>query len=189
MAKINGLEIKEVKHFLGHEQEDCFQGNLYLNGKKIATWSNSYSMGENDYNFEPGYSRKKLDELIKKMYPETKYSLGYDLDLIIDDLLELREYEKSYKRQLKNVEAPVLAVVCRKYIFSTPYHFSGLASWYYNYTKDVKQKTDEIMEEEVMDAAKRDGVAINEENAAVTIFRSLSDFNVGESFKIDDIQK
>lgn len=39
MASINGLTIKGLKQFVGHEGETLFQGNLYLNGDKIGFWS------------------------------------------------------------------------------------------------------------------------------------------------------
>ena len=39
MAQINGVTVKALKTFYGHEGEPVFQGNLYLGNKKIGFWS------------------------------------------------------------------------------------------------------------------------------------------------------
>ena len=36
MASINGIELKGLKEFKGHEQEPLTQGNIYYKGKKLV---------------------------------------------------------------------------------------------------------------------------------------------------------
>lgn len=38
MAKIYGIELKNIKNFVGHEGL-AFQANVYLNGKKVGFYS------------------------------------------------------------------------------------------------------------------------------------------------------
>ena len=38
MASINGITLKAVKRFRGHDGEPCYQGNVYIGTKKIGFW-------------------------------------------------------------------------------------------------------------------------------------------------------
>lgn len=114
MAKINGFELKGVKEFKGHEGEPCYQGNIYLNGKKVGYFSSSYTMGPMDIRFDKAeievLFKKTAEEYIKNfpeqfdgsgiMWPEN--SEWFDEEMLIYELLSIKDWENLTKREFKN---------------------------------------------------------------------------------------
>ena len=101
MASINGLEVKNLKKFKGHEGEDCLQGSVYLNGKKLGFWSQD-SWGGCD-NFDFNY--KVLQDIALKVamtdLVEPQYRKYFDVDSLMDMLVKLKEDEKVYNKFCK----------------------------------------------------------------------------------------
>lgn len=112
MAVINGLSIKCLKQFRGHEGEPVFQGDLYLNGKKLGSWSQDSYGGPDNFMLDGGRKQVRvLDDIVKGMYPEKARSFGteenpivikYGLESLIVDLLDLMHDEKTFKKAVKN---------------------------------------------------------------------------------------
>lgn len=99
MAKINGLEIKSVKTFKGHEGETCYQGNVYFRGKKLGFWSQSYMNGCDDYTFDVSQEIEyAVKRYVQSDYVEKEYKDIYDLDCLLADLAQLKEDEKEYQK-------------------------------------------------------------------------------------------
>lgn len=63
VASINGVSLKKLRYFVGHEG-GCFQGDVYLDGKKLGFWSQD-SWGGAD-NFE--FSQVPIIERAKQYY-------------------------------------------------------------------------------------------------------------------------
>jgi hypothetical protein len=108
MASINGLTVKKLKYFEGREGTAA-QGNLYLGNKKIAFWSqDADGCVEDNLDMEPGYSETRLRQAIIAAHPEKHeekvaqngipYTLDYELEFLMTDLLSLMETEKAWKR-------------------------------------------------------------------------------------------
>ena len=51
MASLNGVTIRNLKGFNGHEGEPLFQGSVYLNGQKLGFWSQDAHGGSDNYDF------------------------------------------------------------------------------------------------------------------------------------------
>lgn len=114
MAKINGFELKGVKFFHGHEGEDCTQGNIYLNGKKVGWYSDSYTMGPMDIHFDDPETEKlfgKTAELYISSYPGLFDGSGFlnpdvtawfDTEMLINELLTINEWEKLAKKAFRD---------------------------------------------------------------------------------------
>ena len=111
MASINGLTVKKLKYFEGKEGAAA-QGDLYLGNKKIAFWSqDANGCIEDNLDMEPGYSEQKLRQAIIAAHPEkheekiaqngVPYTLDYELEFLMADLLSLIETEKAWKRAVK----------------------------------------------------------------------------------------
>lgn len=94
MASIKGIEIKNIKTFRGVEYPVNYQGNIYYNGKKLGFWSQDSWSGPDSYEF----NTSKLDQIAKDYYGPDSI---YDLDCLIDEVLTLKNYEKSYKKAVK----------------------------------------------------------------------------------------
>lgn len=115
---INGVTIKNIKTFVGHEGY-CSQGNVYIDGKKAGFWSQDSWGGCDDYEMD-----NKMYEEIKKR--ARKFAEGcvnhsplmYDWekemmemsdyvdfmsspDIFMGKILSLKEDEKLYKRWKK----------------------------------------------------------------------------------------
>ena len=121
MASINGIMVKNLKTFCGHEGEPCFQGNLYLGGKKIGFWSQDShgAIMDNvdlDREYSEIYLRKKIEELNKdkaisgKSISGADYTIEYSLESLMSDLLGLLDDEKTFKKAVKNGYAMTLVV-------------------------------------------------------------------------------
>ena len=94
MASIKGIEIKNVKTFRGVEYPVNYQGNIYYNGKKLGFWSQDSCGGPDSYDF----NTSELDQIVKDYYGPDSI---YNLDCLIDEVLTLKNYEKSYKKVVK----------------------------------------------------------------------------------------
>lgn len=69
MTKIKGIEFKNVKKFSGHDGE-CYQGNLYLNGKKIGSQSQDSWGGPDDFDFTTEEAEKEFKKIVETYYCE-----------------------------------------------------------------------------------------------------------------------
>lgn len=61
-TKIGPYTLGNLKTFRGHEGETCFQGNILLNGKKIATWSEDSWGGPMGFQFKTSAEQKAFIE-------------------------------------------------------------------------------------------------------------------------------
>ena len=113
--RLDGFTLKSVKKFKGHEGETCYQGNIYLNNKKVGYFSSDYNMGPMDVRFDDKETEKLFAETGKKFlekYPKGYlYShIGYEKlmqeywndESFISELLDIIEAEKMYKKAVKN---------------------------------------------------------------------------------------
>jgi len=106
MAQIKGLTIKNITNFKGHEGESCRQGNIYLNGKKVGYYSDSFMMGEATIAFDSKEHRARAEKICVEYYTENPQERWFpdiepDIEELIQKLFELIDREKSYKRNLK----------------------------------------------------------------------------------------
>ncbi len=101
MASINGISIKNLKKFRGHEGEPLAQGTVYYKGKKLGYWSQDFHGGPDAYEFD---ARQLNDEVAKYRESgrvEEMYKEYTDLGCILEDLVNLMETEKTYKKGVK----------------------------------------------------------------------------------------
>lgn len=112
MASICGVSIKGLKKFLDHESLPCYQGDLYIGRKKIASWSQDYMGGICDtLRMEDGCSEKKLREALEKGWKNIKVitpsekqygkNLPFAIEFVLSDLVILMDQEKRYKAAAK----------------------------------------------------------------------------------------
>lgn len=94
MASIKGIEVKNLKSFRGVEYPTNYQGNVFYNGKKMGFWSQDSWGGPDRYEFDS----RELDAVAKEYYGEDSI---YDLDCLMGELLELVDYEKNFKKAVK----------------------------------------------------------------------------------------
>lgn len=106
MASINGISIKGVNHFIGHDGEPLCQGNLYLGDTKIGFWSQDSWGGPDRFILDPKFSKQKIDEAVIARNPEKaihgevggrSYIIDYNLELLLGDCIELEEDEQLFK--------------------------------------------------------------------------------------------
>lgn len=103
MASILGIELKNIKTFRGVEYPTCYQGTVYLNGKKLGFWSQDSWGGPDNYEFKT----TELDNLAKAYYGKDSY---YDLDCLMGEILTLKDYEKLYKKIVKEGYASLVVI-------------------------------------------------------------------------------
>lgn len=97
MASFNGLQLKSYKRVgTGHEG-DIYNGTLYLNGKKIGTTTSDSWGGPDIIDFDG----RILKDIVKAYNGYANYSFDLDLDCLVGFLNELNNFEKAYKKYLK----------------------------------------------------------------------------------------
>jgi hypothetical protein len=102
MAKINGVEIKNLKSFVGHEGI-CYQGDVWLDGKKLGFWSqDSWGAICDDF----GFDTSVLDTVCKNYqdgFPDAYQYKEFcaDKETFLNDLVILKEIEKDCKKNFK----------------------------------------------------------------------------------------
>jgi len=101
MASINGVEVKNLKKFVGHEGE-CEQGNVYLNGKKLGFWSQDSWGGPDTFDFDESALDKACSDF-KAGFPDSyKYKEFCDSkDVFIGYVTELKNIESYLKKDYK----------------------------------------------------------------------------------------
>lgn len=189
MASINGLTVKSLKTFYGHEGESCAQGNLYLGTKKIASWSQDAKGGIMDWvSMEEGFSEKKLRNAIiarNKDKEETgtscngnDFTVQYDLENLMCDLLYLKDCEKEFKKVVKTGYQGLVKISNDCWGISV-------------YVKqDVLDLPEEKLKERFSDQIeelKKKGCRKGQE-PYLEVFRSLEDFCIGEKIELNEIR-
>lgn len=188
MATINGIMIKSLKQFRGHEQEVLFQGNLYLNGKKLGFWSQDSHCGPDSFQLEGGLKQVRvLDDLIKGMYPEKAVNMGseenpviikYGLEYLLVDLIALMGDEKKFKGAMKDGYAGIL-------VATDGYHEAvwQLPAGYTLQSNDaLLMKMDAALKNTMREFFPEDKY----HKHSVKIYRSLDDFVVGAPLELKD---
>lgn len=187
MASINGISIKDLKQFTGHEGEPLFQGNLYLNGKKIGFWSQDGHGGPDNFMLDGGWQQEKaLDDAIKAMYPEKAihgeardgepYVIEYGLEFLMTDILDLMNDEKEFKKATKNGYAGIMVATdgYHETVWQLPGAYTALS--------------DEALMSKMGDALAKVKESFFPEDRfrkhAVKIYRSLGDFVLGEAIDL-----
>jgi hypothetical protein len=106
MAKINGIELKNIVKYRGHEGEPLVQGTIYIDGKKSGFYSQGDWGGPDTLDFisnekknvfndkASSYSQNKVDK-------ERFDDILLPEDLLLCDLLYLLEKEKKFKKVTK----------------------------------------------------------------------------------------
>ena len=192
MASINGITVKSLKKFKGHEGEPLYQGNVYLGNKKIGWWSQDSWGGPDTCYLDEPYRIRKLEAKVKELNHDKEaaftrndgstYLIDYSLEIMFGDLMELKHDEDMFKSAVKNGFAGVLLV-------TDGYHVFG-----WNLNKETTDLSDDII---LMQFTKLFEVGnmkhkFFEEYGIrkhqTKIYRSLEDFNVGKAIKIEDIK-
>lgn len=129
MAKINGLELRELRTFKDHEDFDIYQGDIYLEGIKIGCFSDDYMNGPKHIKLVPELDYVKLNNKIVEInqgledpWPKSK-SIAHDqrpwgnifkdfcLELIIEDLIMLQMWENDFHKLKKKDKDITLVIV------------------------------------------------------------------------------
>lgn len=191
MASINGISVKGMKEFLGHEGEPLSQGNLYLNNKKIGFWSqDAHGAICDNFIMENGYSEVLLRDMVKKVNahkahmagPENnRFLLEYSLDFLMGDYITLHEDEKLYKNAVKKGYAGIV-------VASDGYH---TVSW--SLGSSYMAKNDEellkALGDDITKAKKTFWIEDEYTKHTVKIYRSPADFVIGEPIQLKDIER
>ncbi len=100
MASLNGVTIRNLKLYRGHEGEPLWQGSVYYNGKKLGFWSQDAHGGCDNYEFN-----SKLLEVPtlawKSALKGTQYYQYLDTDSFLAVVCALMDLEKEYKKAEK----------------------------------------------------------------------------------------
>lgn len=95
MAKIKGIELKNIKTFSGMEYPVNYQGTVYIKGKKAGIWSQNGNGGPDNFYF----NTKEFDQIVKDYYGDEYEILASEI--FMDELLRLIDMEKAYKKAIK----------------------------------------------------------------------------------------
>lgn len=159
---IKNISVKNIKNFLGHEQEPLVQCDVCYQGKKVAFYSQDSWGGEDrldfDYNlpFEKRKELKNIFEKSAKEYIQERIDKGekvefyaehkewYNATTFILDIIELNDIAKYYKKVEKQGKDNLLAYMKDELTM-------GYVSWKGNqiYTKDYVMKQCKIKKEQV----------------------------------------
>ena len=193
MASINGITVKGLKKFKGHEGEPLYQGNVYLGNKKIGFWSQDSWGGQDTCYLDEPYKVRKLEAKVKEFNRDKEetfsrndgstYTLDYSLDILFGDLMALKNDEDTFKSATKGGYAGVLLV-------TDGYHVFG-----WNLKKEITDLSDEVIlmkfAKAIEDGKKKQkffkeyGITKHQ----TKIYRSIADFNIGKAIKIEDIKE
>lgn len=192
MASINGITVKALKQFRGHEGEPLYQGNVYLGNKKIGFWSQDSHGGYDNIYLDEPYKVRKLEERVRELNRAKEetfsredgstYTIDYSLDILFGELMVLCDDEKAFKDAIKNGYAGVLLV-------TDGYHVFG-----WNLSKETTNLSDQAILTKFLKSiedGKKKNSFFKEDRFVkhdIKIYRSLNDFNVGKAIKLEEIK-
>lgn len=120
VAKDNGLTLKKIKYFTGHDQMVGMSCDLYINGKKVAYCYDDARGGEMEIEPYTVIHRKTLIELEGKLkilpeYQSTEYdftfnhSLEHVVNALANDYAEQKSLQKEFHKGIvyKNKEEKI----------------------------------------------------------------------------------
>ncbi len=169
MASMNGLEVKGVKFYPDHEGAMIPYGNIYLNGKKVGAFRTDSWGGPMQYD----HTHKTITEkevvdafhgIVKKLGWNDFYD---DMDILVEELVELKEYESIFKKLQKAGRIMILIRVDNSLDPMKDSHnrFNGA---YYSpknpSEQEIKKYADKLKEDHP--------------TGVVQVFRTLDDFNL-----------
>lgn len=183
-ATINGIAIKGVKTRKGHEGEQLTEGNIYLGPKKIGSWYDNDFGGPTDICLLQSYSLGKLNDILSRLNPDRKTQYGsvsfsYCLEFLISDLLELNDYEKRFKKSIKNYAGLL--------VLTDGYH-----EFYWNILNEYKDLSKEKVLKEYESSIQETKKKLFEESERVKhkiyLFMTYDDFKFGEPVDLNEIK-
>lgn len=192
MASINGLTVKKLKYFEGKEGAAA-QGDLYLGNKKIAFWSqDANGCIEDNLDMEPGYSEQKLRQAIIAAHPEKHeekiaqngepYTLDYELESLMTDLLSLMVTEKAWEQAIKAGYVGLFKI-------ADGFHYKTwyLSKWLYESgartVEDVKARIPKRQLDRALDSM------FKNERLKESVFWSKEDFVIGSSLELGSVMR
>ena len=102
MASINGIQIKSLKKFYGHEGEPLYQGNIYYKGKKLGFWSqDAHGAICDNFGFNEDILNAEVEKYVASDRVEDEYRSVSSIENLLADLVSLMDDEKYYKKYLK----------------------------------------------------------------------------------------
>lgn len=180
MASINGVTVKAMKEFVGHEGY-CKQGNIYIDNKKQGFWSQDSWGGPDNFEFDTTLLLERIKEYHEKNPPIDTLKL-YKMNIeeidfknlpvrTFEDVLEpesiflyeltdLIEIEKHFKKAIKQGYSMIGHLRFHHVIAPIPADISDLV-----YACDENQIEDYFKE-----------ITDEYPHAYVTIYKSLDDF-------------
>lgn len=192
MASINGLTLKKIKYFEGREGTAA-QGDLYLGNKKIAFWSqDADGCVEDNLDMEPGYSETRLRQAIIAAHPEKHeekiaqngepYTLDYELESLMTDLLSLMVTEKAWKQAVKAGYVGLFEIAdgfhCKTWYLSKRLYESGARTVEAVKAEIPKPQLDQAM-----------ASMFKNERLKESVFWSKEDFVIGTSLELGSVMR
>lgn len=106
MASVCGISIINRKSFMDHEDITCYQGDIYLDGKKIGFWSDDY-MGSpwGSLEMELGYSETKLKEAVRRERGAEEGDVHDNMDISFELLMKELNYLENMENLYKEAKA------------------------------------------------------------------------------------
>ena len=119
MASLNGIEIKNLKTFRGHEGEPLYQGSIYLDGKRLGYWSQDSWGASDNYDFNTTILQPIVNKVVMTNLVAREFKEYFTVDGLIDIVLKLKNDEKVYKDNCKKGYTCTLLVTDGYHCFYT----------------------------------------------------------------------
>jgi hypothetical protein len=102
MAEIKGVTLKGLTRFVGMEGE-AYQGNIYLNGKKVGWYSQDGNGGCSDIRYDSQDIRDKINAIVKEYFEEHPPEIDWanTNEFFFEELVNLILDEKDFKKAVK----------------------------------------------------------------------------------------
>ena len=194
MASINGISLKRLENFPGHDGITCSRADIYFRNKKIGRWSQSAWGGPDHFDLNYGLSEHELNQEISKMNPDktqilyredgSENVLKYNLEQLMGDLLLLHEDQMTFEKASKIGYSGILIV----------------SDYYHNAVFGLKDNVLFLTDKEILakykhviaDAKVKNNFFDEDEYVKhrAKVYRHNSDFKIGKTLSIElDLSK
>lgn len=167
MASMNGLEVKGVKFYPDHEGAMIPYGNIYFKGKKVAAFREDAWGGPIVIDFtHKTISQQEVEDAFHGIVKKLGWDDFYDsIDILVEELIELKEYESIFKKQQKDNR--ILILIREDYTVNRSVNAMFPAT-YYN-PKNPTEAEIKMYAEKLKEKYPK---------GVIHVFRTLDDFNL-----------
>ena len=176
VASINGIQILKKKEFIMNNSI-AYQGSIVADGKKIGFWSQNGGPDKDILQINEKLNIDEINNFIKTEAAEKNEYNVTGLNSLLNELVQVEEYEKRYKDAIRNGRSGVVIVT------------DGLNIRSFELKERALKLDNDVIIRTLAKSINKAKKTLNPESENIKhrihIYRNEKDFNIGKSIELE----